>query len=323
MFRRVFIAVAAICLMGQGCLPTAPNLGLLPTKDPGGQPSPDGLIPYHNGFGALPGSPLATTSTGVVPMNFLVNVPALPEEVTVLREWAAGPDDTLVRNVTGALRLPAGMLGADPKGEALIVRWQGTDGINWSADASRRSVNFIRQGASPLPVQRVGEAERAQITARTFLTDHGIDVSEWGDPVARAYDVAFAQSRDGLPVVQADGTSALSAAISTDASGMSVTQGSFELPDSDVERSNYPTLSMDEVIQRLQAGGTNPLRIRDTAVAIEEMSLAYMPVMGEVGGMPRTYFIPVLWAHGTAMRNGTNVPYGTTVPLVRDDAFVK
>lgn len=321
MFRRVLVIVGALCLLGQGCLPILPTNPTQPTKDPGGQPSPDGLIPYHSGFGVLPGTPLSTTSTGVDPMTFTVNVPTLPEEMTVLREWNADPDATLVRNVTGALLLPAGVLGPEPEGEALSVRWRSADAFDWSADVTTHNVNFIRDGSSPVPVLRTGNADHVTDVARTFFTDHGVDVTAWGDPVARPYDVAFAQSRDGLPVVNADGTSALSAVVSTDAGGLNVMQGHFELPSLGMERSNYPTLALKDVLARLAAGGTNPLRQPGASVVIRDIVFAYVARPGEVNGAPRTYYLPVLWARGTATHNGTQTPYGTLVPLVKDDAF--
>ncbi|HWQ99482.1 MAG TPA: hypothetical protein VN397_01390 [Candidatus Methylomirabilis sp.] len=142
-------------------------------------------------------------------------------------------------------------------------------------------------------------------------------------PTLQAVD--YAATRDEQLVLNDRGESIFAAHLVVNVKDGTVQSGWFELP-TDLDRSNYPALSANETLERLRAGGLNPITGSSPGVTITLNSF----VIGlhkhtvTADDQPRSYFLPALWARGTVRRaDGSTTGYATLVPLVRDDAFTK
>lgn len=334
MQSRLFVAFLAFSLLGQGCLSTIPaspttpppgaqNAEATTPEGVSGEPSPDGFIAFREGFGLLPNPTPLPEDVGTPPTTiFAAPFPPLPSSVTVLREWAPPPSDALLHNLTSALQIPVGMLGEEPVGESVTVRWHDAEGGIWSYDSKNNAVAYMRPDAPAAPVIRLSDTDQAVQAVRSFLLDHGITTNGWGEPEARAASVFFAASRDAYPLVDVAGDLVSAAEWETDAIGKTVIRGRADLA-TELERSDYPALSDGAVIQRLRAGGTHPIKnaSSNTVVTFDHFNLALLPTRTTINGQLRTFHLPVLWARGT-VRRGTDVSaYATTVPLVADATF--
>lgn len=330
MLRRTSFAFLTICLLGQGCIasPIATNL---PTISPTGEPSPEGFVTFREGFGKLPGrSPYDATKKAQPKLILNAELPAIPTDVTVLREWNGAPSETLLRNVLLGVQVPAGVLGNKPVGDALAVRWHDEQGYAWSYTANTQTVTFHRMQPAqqhPTDAQRLSPDEIAE-QARVFLVAHGVDAREWGRaPEIRtasssAFAVLyFADSRDGQGVVNRLGQTESVAAIQLDVVSGDVSDGWFKLSQG-TDRSNYNALSPDQVMERLRTGGLNTAgEFNDATIVINEFARILYKHDGIVNAQPRTFYLPTLWAHGTLTRGDKTTDFATVIPLVRDDAF--
>jgi hypothetical protein len=310
----VLLGVAGLCLLGQGCI-SLPAITPPTSVINEGEPSPEGLVTFQQGFGKLSGTRPIISPMILPNITVTAVMPAIPQAVTVLREWDAAPNDTLLRNITTAVQLPPGVLGAKPTGESLVLRWKDEDGIQWSYDAT--SVLPVTFRVSALSDMRNAEAPTAVAQAVYFLSDHGIDVKGWGVPEQVGQDVMFAASRDEQTVIDGRGMSVPDAVIRME-SNARVTQGAFAIPRR-MDRSNYPALSLEEVQERLKRGGTHPLTTG--RISLSQLSIALYRHEVAQDGRLRIYYIPALWARGTVEEGAKTLPYETVVPLIRDDAF--
>ena len=165
-----------MALLGQGCW-TIPNPQPSPSVIPSvsGDPSPDGPVTFREGFGKLPGT--APTRPGVpsgsLPIVFATEVPELPPEVTVLREWASTPDETLIRNITTALHIPSGALGRTPIGKKLELTWKDGAGYIWSYASASNTVTF----AATRDAQSAIESSGQPMVAATLEADVTGDIA--------------------------------------------------------------------------------------------------------------------------------------------------
>jgi hypothetical protein len=201
------------------------------------------------------------------------------------------------------------------------VGWRDASGFSWSYDSARETVSFMRIGGSG---KTNGQVPAAAIqTARAFLIDRGVDMTGWGEPYIDGGSVLFPSSRDAWSVVGVRGQLISAATIDVDASGTAVIGGTFALPPTGIDRSNYQGLTIGEALTRLRAGGTNPIMaVSATAsVTFDHFSLAQYQHVVIVNGRTRIYHIPALWARGT-LRDGSKIAeVATTVPLVKNTAF--
>lgn len=320
MLRRFFPVLLGVCLLGQGCLPplTAPSNPI-----PQGEPSPEGLVSFKEGFGKLPGPAPIQAEVGKRPSVVLgAQLPDLPTSVAVLREWAAPPDETLLRNLTTALRIPAGVLGSNPTGNNVSVQWRDGSGFTWTYGATQDGMIFERDGTSGFTAAHTLNPNAIQ-TARAFLIDRGVDMTGWGEPYADGGVIFFPASRDASPVVGANGRLLPAATVKVDVSGTAVLGGTIELPPPGIDRSNYPGLTIGEALTRLRAGGTAPITVSSptATVTYDHFSLAHYRHVAIVNGRARIFNIPALWARGT-LRDGDKIAeVATTVPLVLNTAF--
>ncbi len=325
MFRRPLLAFASLALLGQGCwaVPRAqPSPSVVPSVS--GDPSPDGPVVFREGFGKLPGK--APTQPGVpstsIPIVFATEVPELPPEVTVLREWASVPDETVIRNVTTALRVPSGAIGRTPLSGHLEVSWRDGVGYRWRYTSASGTLAFERDELSfPEPLgTTTGDAIEV---AQTFLTGRGADVTGWGLPDAQGAIVTFAATRDEQSAVLPNGQPMIASSLEADVTGDIALRGFFELP-RHMDRSNYPALTAGEMLERLRAGGTHPVTNagEGSSIVFDKLTLALFRYEGVVNGDKRIFYLPALWAQGTLRRaDGAIIPWATTVPLVKDELF--
>ena len=326
MNRGLLPLCAAVILLGQGCfappssVPLA-NITATPTV------TPDGAVAFREGFGKLPGS-APSHLNGAQPSAVLTtDLPPIPSDVTVLREWDTTPDTNLLRNITTALGVPSGTFGAAPQTRALSLSWDDGAGYRWVYNAPIHVLSATRLLPPASPFTGEAAQVRAQIltTADDFLSAHGIQMAGWGLPTVHtsssgAWRVTYAASRDEQTVAHANSTSLLAGTL--EGIGDAVMQASLELPRS-LDRSNYPALAQGEVLRRLRAGGINPLPPlpAGASIAFESFQFVLYRHEGTLAGKTRVFYIPALQAQGTLRQGGTHSPYTTLVPLVPDETF--
>jgi hypothetical protein len=328
MKRTLFALCAALVLVGQGCFsaPRTPSLDEI-TNTP--TVTPDGIVAFREGFGALPGpAPTIGTPANHQPPTVLnETLPNIPPDVTVLREWDTSPDANLLRNLTTAIGVPSGAFGASPQAGTLSLSWRDGAGYDWTYDAPAHVLRVERSlpSASPSVATDEERGTQALTATRDFLVARGISTVGWGVPAAHvsssgAWRVTYAASRDEQTVALARGDALLAG--TAEGIGDTVTRGTFELPRS-IDRSNYPALAQGEVLRRLRAGGTNPLPAlpSDSAVTLDEFELVLYRHEGLVNGKIRVFYIPALSASGMLRQGGTFSPYQTLVPLAADAVF--
>lgn len=382
---KPLIFALGLVLLGQGCLQkpvTAPATGSQPS--PTGEPTPEGFVGFKAGFGKLPGrAPKSDLPAGSRPSVALgTELPAIPLDVTVLRQRKTTPNESLLQNITTAFQIPAGVLGRAPKSTALTLRWQDNQGYAWSYDAASNRLTFERS-AEPeaATISALLDDGRLVQISKTFLDSRGITSRGWGQPepsfswfkwwerqlaenrcmddktlaAMRAYRqkdgkdgatapplplrdtgarclnpefptlqvVDYSATRDEQLVLDRHGETVLAARFVLNAKDGSAQSGWYELQP-ELDRSNYPALSGNEVLERLRAGGLNPLAGSAPGLTVTFDSFVLGLYRHEVtlDGQPRSYFIPALWARGTARRaDGSVSGYATVVPLVRDEEF--
>ena len=323
----------------------------------------------------LPAGPRPSVALGA-------ELPAIPSDVTVLRQRKTTPDEVLLQNITSAFQIPAGVLGRAPISHSLTLGWLDYQGYRWRYDAAENRLVFERI-AKPetATVSALADDDSLVRIAKTFLDGRGISIRGWGKPepsfswfkwwerqlaenrcmddktlsAMRAFGlksgaggelapalplrglgarclnpefpalqaVNYSAARDEQLVLDRQGESALAARLVVNVKDSSVQSGWLELQP-ELDRSNYPALSGNEVLERLRAGGLQPLSGSSPELTITYDSFLLGLYRHEVtlDEQPRSYFIPALWARGTARRaDGSATGYATVVPLVRDGAF--
>ncbi|MEN9558374.1 MAG: hypothetical protein RL141_743 [Candidatus Parcubacteria bacterium] len=332
MLHRI-LPIIAIILLGQGCLPPQRSAVVSEPEIITGEPSPEGAVPFYNGFGPLPGRvPFPTDLPDAVLPTVILNteLPAIPPNVTVLREWNRATDDILLRNITTALDVPIGALGQDPTGQSLSVNWQDMEGHQWTYQAPTPRLLFARGTREVLPeAEAFPSPEDATITVNAFLRDHGVNTVGWGVPQAypsygedgamSGTTVAFAASRDEQPAMIETGHSFPAAEFQLDKVG--IREAFMALPVR-LDRSNYPSITSGEVLTRLRMGGTSPLFNTSpaTVITITDFSMVLYRHLGADG---RIYYLPSLRAEGTVRNGNRQDSYITLIPLIQDSAFLE
>jgi hypothetical protein len=133
--------------------------------------------------------------------------------------------------------------------------------------------------------------------------------------------VTFAASRDEQTVVGWKAEPVPAALIAMDTRKLSVQQGWFELSQ-ELDRSNYPSLSTQEVAKRLRDGGMFPFSSTSTNVIVGIDTFSIGLYKHAPGSEAQPFFIPALLASGKATyADGTTKNYATIVPLVRDEEY--
>ncbi len=175
LFSRMMVGAGLLALVGAGCT-TAP---VLPVAEPFEQFPSQREVAAVKGFGVLP-VVAVPRSTAVVTIEGAL--PDIPAKVTVLRLRSGLPNETELRNVTNALRIPSGLLGRLPQSQQLEMRWKDTEGATWTYDATRRGYAFARATVDmPLTVAVLPHRDSLLNMASTFLKTHGLNVSQSGD----------------------------------------------------------------------------------------------------------------------------------------------
>lgn len=166
--------------MGAGC-----NLPTTPISQPINEAFPDRPISQLRGFGEIPDVPTPALRPGTRgSVRLMAALPQIPTNVTVLRVNDGRPDQTLLRNASNALGLPSGVLGETPVGKDLSLTWKDADGVHWNAFADGRRVTFSDEAHPPaaLTVSALPSNEEAIRIARTFLQDHGVNMTRYSQP---------------------------------------------------------------------------------------------------------------------------------------------
>jgi len=135
--------------------------------------------------------------------------------------------------------------------------------------------------------------------------------------------IAFSLSQDEQAIYDRDGSSAVAGRVSVRTDTLSAVRGWFELP-KDGDRSNYPSINPDTLIQEIRVGGLRGSSGVENATDINIESFTQGLYRDDVplNGETRTFFIPAIRMTGTAtLSDGSHVPYASMIPLVRGDQY--
>ncbi len=136
--------------------------------------------------------------------------------------------------------------------------------------------------------------------------------------------VRFQMEEDGQPVYTAASNAAIAEFVVRPDTN-TVESGFVELP-RELDRSNYPVKSQDDITNELRAGGirgTGGLSA-DDRVDFSNFTYALYRHDADVSSTLRTFFIPALVATGrVTYASGASAPYTALVPLVSSDAYAE
>lgn len=180
--RKPLVALLLMtALLGQGCFELVPRIS---TIEPTGTPSPEGIVTFTRGFGLIPGhAPRPEKLPGPKAIvKFKLDIPHVPNAVTVIRQHASTPNTVLLQNITTALRIPGGTLQTTPVTDELFLAWREETGFRWSYDARENVMAFDRMQKSREMWTSKSPSDTELIAAALlFLDERGIDRDEWGD----------------------------------------------------------------------------------------------------------------------------------------------
>lgn len=171
-----------VALMGAGCssfVPTPPT----PSVD-SGSPSPEGVIAYMQGFGLLPGknpNPILSVDPDI--RVELVDLLPLTPTVTVIRKRRTVPNDTVLQNLTSAINVPVGALGAHPKAKQMSITWDDESGFRWNYEARTDHLSFDRVSYdAPIVTTSLASDEQLTQAATNAMIDRGLMSTDWSSP---------------------------------------------------------------------------------------------------------------------------------------------
>jgi|GEM_PF-1529896 len=140
--------------------------------------------------------------------------------------------------------------------------------------------------------------------------------------------VFYGGTRDGKPVTDSYGNLYRANSISVTLGTYQVTGGNLQLEEQ-VDHANYPLISKDDAMKRLQSGDLNPIwpwgsETHTIKVHIATLELVWMRYDSWEDNNTQTYYLPAIRATGTVdrgIKGQESEPYTTIVPLVADSAF--
>lgn len=175
---HILATLMSIVFLGAGCLPAvkSPNIAEPLTIRPSQLP-----IPKTNGFGQLPPITFPTASATI---KLATSVPNLPIKVTVIRPRHGTPNDTEFRNLSNALGISDGFIGALPTIRELVMEWTDGTGNRWSYRGSEHLLEFTNPSAPTEPVTVAQLPSNASViqTATEFLVARGVNPQRYRDP---------------------------------------------------------------------------------------------------------------------------------------------
>lgn len=177
-------------------------------------------------------------------------------------------------------------------------------------------------GASPCAVVPIKDI-RANVEAVSSLSSIAPAPCNYQYPMVTT--ITYPLLANGQPVYDMSGWPSSGINLQIDLANKEVIGGNIWLaPDTD--SSKYPLIAVDKALERLSAGGRNPLYPYGVKgpvrVVLNEASLAWMRYDSWDEQGPHTYFLPAIRATGTQdLGDGKTQPYQTVVPLVADEAF--
>src|SRR3989338_2316870 len=224
-------------------------------------------------------------------------------------------DDSLIQTVKTFL-----------DGRSILTRGWGKPELSfswskwWAASEEQNRCMDEKSLAAVRELGRKGDLDVANAPLLPFR-DSGARCMDHEYPALQSVD--YAATRDEQLVLNGKGASAFAARIVVDVATGAVANGWVGLPP-ELARANYPPLPADEVLERLRAGGLNPIEGSSPAVTItlDSFVIGLYRHTVRVDDQSRSYFLPALWARGKVRRaDGSTTGYATVIPLVRDDQF--
>lgn len=172
-----------LLLLGAGCASLIPSTPASTSVD-SGSPSPEGTIAYMQGFGLLPGKNpnVAGVSSPGIAVEW-TELPALTPTVTVIRKRKTVPNATVLQNLTSAINIPVGALGANPSAKQLSLTWDDESGFRWNYDAKPDRLSFDRISYdAPIVTSALATDEQLTQAATGAMTARGLLSSDWSSP---------------------------------------------------------------------------------------------------------------------------------------------
>lgn len=166
--RLILLLPACLSLAGVGCWPEAKTLKV---AQPFANQAANQAVDINRGFGKLPKITIPQSQAKVTVKAAL---PKLPPNITVLKLRQGLPNDVELKSLTGALDIPAGILGNFPRTKEMVMEWSDDQGYRWSYRASERILEFWNTATSgPLTVASLRPYDELIVTANSFIFTRG------------------------------------------------------------------------------------------------------------------------------------------------------
>lgn len=226
------------------------------------------------------------------------------------------PDDERIVNAAQAFFRSRG-IGQQGWGEpTLAFSWN-----SWWFNESKNGTCMTQ--ASVAAIQSIARAELPILsgTPQLPLRSHAACVKE---EFPNIQTVEFHLTKDAQDVFNRMGARVTGARVFVRASDMSVIRGWFLL-DQDVERSNYPAITSEDLTAQLLLGGVGGFGElpRNASVEFTKFETGLYAHQASTDGIPRTFYLPAIRALGSiAVENAINA-FVVIVPLVREDQYAR
>jgi hypothetical protein len=182
MFKKIAPVLFVITVLGAGCFQPVSESE---KPEQFGSPSPEGFVSFNEGFGKIPGPApeMPEKRTSAPAVEWEIDLPSHPTEVTVLRMYRTLPDPAFLQNITTALRIPAGALKSGPTAEAMSIQWRDEDGYRWTYDGGTHRVTFaLIEPPETDTVNALPANDSLVGIADDFLNERGVDTRSWSSP---------------------------------------------------------------------------------------------------------------------------------------------
>ncbi len=144
----IFLPLLGLALMGQGCLNLPSFTATSTTQHVAEQlinPAATVAVPSSQGFGVLPKIQYPPSRATV---TLVQDLPKLSPTITVLRLRTGLPDDTVLKSLTYAMNIPAGVLGTAPQTSEMSLNWSDNQNFKWTYRATLRRLEFYSKSTS-------------------------------------------------------------------------------------------------------------------------------------------------------------------------------
>lgn len=226
------------------------------------------------------------------------------------------PDDERIVNAAQAFFSSRG-IGQQGWGEpTLAFSWN-----SWWFNESKNGTCMTQASVAAIASIAREELPVPSGTPQLPLRSHAACVKE---EFPNMQTVEFHLTKDAQDVFDRMGARITGARAFVRASDMSVIRGWFLL-NQDVERSNYPAITSEDLTAQLLLGGIGGFGElpRNASVEFTKFETGLYAHQASADGIPRTFYLPAIRALGSITTENASDSFAVIVPLVREDQYTR